>query len=311
MAHPSLSIVIPAYNAGEFISSAVRSCLDVGRISQEIIVIDDGSTDETIELCSSFADKIRLVRLQNGGVSRARNTGAAMASGEWLLFLDADDRLEPDGPSVLLEAARDKQAGVAYGLVKEHRRPPMGARVTGQNYAEGIPPHPGLRNYWRCAVITPGSAVIRRELHQKIGGFVPGYEPMEDRDYWIKAGLLHSFAHIDRIVLDKTWRPVSAGKMEARRIWNGLRSRLALPKWCAVEGIPWPDELPRDEAALLEKAVNEAVWCKCWGLAGVLLRECRERKLRSFWILRAAAEFYLRGGARANPAPPWLLPLPA
>lgn len=306
----SLSIVVPAYNAAEFISATLQSCLLAGN-AREIIVVDDGSKDGTPEICASFGDKIRFVRVRNGGVSRARNTGAAMACGDWLLFLDADDLIEPDGPARLIEAACAEQAGFAYGLVKERRRPPMDPRVTGQNYAEGVPPHPALRNYWRCAVITPGSAVIERRLHKSIGGFVPGYEPMEDRDYWVKAGLLASCAHANSVVLDKTWHPASAGKMDAQRIWNGLRSRLALPEWCMEKEIPWPEELPHDEKTLFVKAINEALWCGCWELVGALLRECRLRKLAGFWILRASLEFHLRGGERRYPSPPWLLPLAA
>ena len=272
-------------------------------------MVDDGSTDDTPSVCASFGAAIRYERVENGGVSRARNLGAEMASGRWLLFLDADDMLERLGPEALIAAAENAGAGFAYGLIRERRKPPLEPRITGQNHAEGQPPSPALRNYWRCAVITPGSAIIRRELHERIGGFVPGYEPMEDRDYWIKAGLLEPCSHADCIVLDKTWRPASAGKMDAQRIWNGLRSRLSLPRWCEYQGVDWPRELPRDENTLLEKALNEAVWCGCWEIVGPLLRECVARNYRSLWTMRAALEFRLRGGNRKYPQPAWLLPL--
>ena len=308
---PILSIVIPAHNAAEFIEQTVRSALSVKDLDAEVIVVDDGSTDRTAEICGRFGVAIKLEKTSNSGVSRARNRGARLASGEWLLFLDSDDCLEPDGPASLIRAATDARAGVAYGLVKERREPPHAPRTTGQNHATGVPPHPALRNYWRCAVITPGSAVVHRDLHEQIGGFVPGYEPMEDRDYWIKCGLLRSFAHADRVVLDKTWRPVSAGKMDAQRIWNGLRSRLDLPKWCKARGVRLPEGVPHDEKTLFESAVNEAVWCRCWGVAGALLRECRARKIRTLWTMRAAVEFRLRGGERRHPAPSWLSPITA
>lgn len=306
---PSLSIIIPAYNAAEFIEATVSSALAVIDLDAEVIVVDDGSADDTLEICRRFGDAIQLEVTANGGVSRARNLGAGIATGEWLLFLDSDDKLEPEGPASLIRAAADAAAGVAYGLVKERRQPPLAPRITGQNHAAGAPPYPALRNYWRCAVITPGSAVVRRELHERIGGFVPGYEPMEDRDYWIKCGLLEPCAHIDSIVLDKTWRPVSAGKMDARRIWNGLRSRLDLPHWCEEREIRLPAELPRDEHVLFEKALNEAVWCKCWDLVGLLLRECRNRGIRNFWTMKTACEFALRGGEKRHPASTWPQPL--
>jgi hypothetical protein len=132
---------------------------------------------------------------------------------------------------------------------------------------------------------------------------------MEDRDYWIKAGLLEPCAHTDRVVLDKTFRPGSAGKMDARRIWNGLRSRLALPAWCREHGVAWPYTLPSDEQTLFEKAVNEAVWCRCWEVLGPLLEECRRRGIRTFWTVKAGVTFALRGGVRRHPPPIWLRPL--
>ncbi len=306
---PSLSIVIPAHDAAEFLPATIASCLRLEESAREIVVVDDGSTDNTAEICAGFGDKIRYLLVENGGVSRARNIGVEHSSGEWILFLDADDILLPAGPSALVRAAEAGNAGVAYGMVLVREKPPSEPRTSGYNYAEGDPPLPALRNYWRCAVITPGSAVIRRELHVRIGGFVPGYEPMEDRDYWIKAGLVERCAYHPEIVLDKTWRPVSAGKMDAKRIWNGLRSRLALPEWCVSHGVPWPSELPRDERILFEKAVNEAVWFNCWDIVGPLLSACRHRGVRTFWTMRAAVGLAVRGGAKRFPAPDWLTAL--
>lgn len=302
----SISIIIPAHNCAEYLGAGVDSCLSQTVPPREVIVIDDGSTDETAEIGQSLSGRIHYERVENGGVSRARNIGAFRASGEWLLFLDADDRLEPGGLAALMQAAASFPADVAYGLVRERQGPPRDPRVTGQGHAKGPPPIPALRNYWRCAVITPGSAIIRRDLHERIGGFVPGYEPMEDRDYWIKAGLIASCAHADEIVLDKTWRPVSAGKMDARRIWNGLRSRLALPGWSTEQGVSWPGDLPRDPRTLLVSALKEAVWRGCWGIVGPLLEECRKRRVFSLWALRAEMEYLLRGGKTRFPRPDWM-----
>lgn len=302
----SLSIIIPAYNAEEFVGATIQSALNIIQTALEVIVIDDGSTDQTPDICTSFGDKIRYQRVENGGVSRARNTGAAMASGEWLLFLDADDLLLPEGPALLLDAARATASGVAYGMVHERQEPPKAPRITGMGYAEGQPPFPAIQNYGRCAIITPGSAIIRKDLHGRIGGFVSGYEPMEDRDYWIKAGMLESCAFADAVVLDKIWRPVSAGKMHEKRIWNGWSSRIALQEWCSEHGVTWPEILPRDSKTLLERAVNEAVYYKCWGLVGRLLEECRKAKVQTFWTSRASVEFLLRGGVSKNPAPEWI-----
>lgn len=302
----SLSIIIPAYNAAETLDATIRSALAIKQSAVEVIVVDDGSTDSTPSICDSFDGLIKCRVVENGGVSRARNLGAEMATGEWLLFLDSDDLLLPEGPEALILAAENAGAGLAYGMVHERQESPASPRITGMGYAEGGAPFPAIQNYGRCAIITPGSAIIRKDLHGRIGGFVSGYEPMEDRDYWIKAGLLESCAFANAVVLDKIWRPVSAGKMHEKRIWNGWRSRVALPEWCREHGVEWPEVLPRDAKTLLERAVNESMHYGCWGLIGRLLEECRRAKVRTLWTIRAALEFHMRGGENRNPMPDWM-----
>ena len=94
-ARTPISVVIPAFNCAQWLEAAVESCLRQSLRPVQVIVVDDGSTDDTQRICENFGDRICYWRLENGGVSRARNTGAAMASGDWLVFLDADDVLLP------------------------------------------------------------------------------------------------------------------------------------------------------------------------------------------------------------------------
>ena len=88
---PTVSIIIPAYNAEPFIEQAVRSALFQSHEDHEVIVVDDGSTDGTAICLRQFGDRIRVHQQVNSGVARARNAGVALASGEWIAFLDADD----------------------------------------------------------------------------------------------------------------------------------------------------------------------------------------------------------------------------
>lgn len=269
----SISIIIPAYNAEETLSATLQSCLHQQLQPLEIIVVDNGSRDATGEIVKAFGNRVKYFFTNNEGVSRARNIGAERAAGEWLLFLDADDQLLPHALEVLLAAAKDQQANVIYGMVIERREPPQLARLNGFDFAAGKPPHGAERNFWRCAIATPGSALIKKSLHEKIGGFFSGYEPMEDRDYWIKCGLLEKIAFCDMVVLDKIWRPSSHGSQHSKRIYRGQLAQRALKKWALERGIA-TDWIP-SEKQIVKSALDEAVWRRCTDILKPLLEEAK------------------------------------
>jgi len=100
MTTPKISVIIPVYNAERFIASSIESILCQHNFSDfEILLINDGSVDGSLEVCREYAERdsrIRLFDKPNGGVSSARNLGLDKATGEWVVFLDADDWLAPD-----------------------------------------------------------------------------------------------------------------------------------------------------------------------------------------------------------------------
>ena len=92
-----ISIIIPAYNAEKYIIRCLKSCINQSYRNIEVIVVDDGSTDETVKKCRIIKDsRIKIISKKNAGVSEARNTGIQVAKGEYIFFLDADDYLEKD-----------------------------------------------------------------------------------------------------------------------------------------------------------------------------------------------------------------------
>src|SRR5690349_3602213 len=97
---PKVSVIIPTYNRAQFIARAVDSVLEQTYKDFEIIVIDDGSSDNTQEILKAYEGKIRYVYQQNKGISAARNRGIQEAKGEYIAFLDSDDVWKPEKLSV-------------------------------------------------------------------------------------------------------------------------------------------------------------------------------------------------------------------
>ena len=114
---PEVSIVMPLYNKEKYVEETLRSVSCQSFTDYELIVIDDGSTDKSCEIVTRYLQKdnrIRLIRIPNGGVSGARNRGLAEAKGEWIQFLDADDRLEPLYLSEAVSAAEKANADILF-----------------------------------------------------------------------------------------------------------------------------------------------------------------------------------------------------
>ena len=116
-----VSIVIPVYNVQRYIGMTIDSILAQDHENFELILVDDGSQDESPEICDEYAardERIKVIHKQNAGVSIARNTGIAQATGDYLFFVDGDDLLYPDSLSVLVERAEATGADVVSGNVQ-------------------------------------------------------------------------------------------------------------------------------------------------------------------------------------------------
>ncbi len=121
-AHPYISVIIPTYNAENFISKCLEHLVHQTYKNIEIIVVDDGSTDNTVKTCKSYAasdKRIRVIRQKNAGPSVAMNTGLDAAHGDWIHFHDHDDFVNLDFFEKMADAAIKTDADVLCGEVNQ------------------------------------------------------------------------------------------------------------------------------------------------------------------------------------------------
>lgn len=160
------SIVIPCYNTERFIAEAIQSALAQTYPIAEIVVVNDGSTDGSLEIIKSFSG-ISVVSQANGGLSAARNAGLSHVTGDYVVFLDADDRLLPDAVELHLAAfAKNPGAPMVYGSAH---------LIDSDGCAIGDSPQPPAHFGWREVLFgrtpSPSQAMFHRESLGRIGNF--------------------------------------------------------------------------------------------------------------------------------------------
>lgn len=160
-----VSVVIPAYNAAAFLGEAIVSVLSQRGPSCEVIVVNDGSTDDTAEVAAGYA-QVRLVNRSNGGIGAARNSGLREAKAPLIAFLDADD-VWPAGRLQHMFAALASGVDAVFGEAVEF----------GESREE-TPPQPAL---------LAGTLLMRREAAARVGAFQEGLHFGEFIDWWARA----------------------------------------------------------------------------------------------------------------------------
>jgi glycosyltransferase involved in cell wall biosynthesis len=185
-----ISVVIPAYNAAKFIRRTIDSVLAQSYTDYELIVVDDGSTDETNQVVQSYGAKVRYIRQDNAGDGPARNAGIAAAQGDWIAFLDHDDEWLPDRLTLqmdLLQRNPDlRWCGANYFNSCLGRRQPAGdidkltKILAGREYFDNFFIAIGVQG---CAVLTT-TMIVHRDVFKKVGGFDSCWALCADYDMW-------------------------------------------------------------------------------------------------------------------------------
>ena len=177
-AQPPLSIVIPAFNAAEHIGQTLDSILIQGRTGYEVIVVDDGSTDDIAAVLESHDLPIVYRRQTNQGPSTARNAGAEVAKGAYLVFLDSDDRLERGWLELFSRS-------VATGAASVHCSVRIIDSQTGGTSIVGASsPRPAFD--WTTGARLPGAYAIGREWFAAVGGFCSDLRYGEHTELWLR-----------------------------------------------------------------------------------------------------------------------------
>ncbi len=197
---PKVSIILPTYNRGWILDEAVNSVLDQDYTNFELIVVDDGSTDDTRQILNRYGDRITVIRQSNQGVSAARNAGIRLAAGDLIAFLDSDDQWLK-GKLTRQVAFFKRYAemlicqteeiwirnGVRVNPKKKHRK------QAGMIFKQCLP----------LCLVSPSAVMIRKHLFDEVGMFDERLPACEDYDLWLRIAFRYPIGLIDEPLIIK------------------------------------------------------------------------------------------------------------
>jgi len=253
---PLVSVIIPTFNRGWVVREAIDSVLQQDCRAFELIVVDDGSTDETQEILAAY-DRVTVLQQPNRGVSTARNRGVGCARGRYVAFLDSDDLWLPEKLSVqtrFFEQNPDARVcqtqeiwirnGRRVNAGKRHRKP------SGFFFERSL----------SLCLVSPSAVMIEKEFFIQQGGFDENLPACEDYDLWLRIGLKHPIHLVDRPLVVKR-----GGHPDQLSANSGLdKYRIA-----SIQKLLDSGGLSRQEAAAAVRVLKE----KCRVYAG----GCRKR----------------------------------
>jgi glycosyltransferase involved in cell wall biosynthesis len=201
----TVDVIIPAFNGAKYLPAAIESVISQTFDDWQIVLVDDGSTDNTAEVVAPYMDrlgsKIRYIKQENRGLPAARNTAIRASTSEFLALLDADDVWLPCRLEESLKAMAERpQAGLAYGLIRgiDPEDRPFGSTWVGnlKDPAGHIATHIFTRKVeLPCPTIT-----FRRRCIEEVGVFDEAMRATEDRDLWLRIALRYEIAFVPKLL---------------------------------------------------------------------------------------------------------------
>lgn len=244
---PLISIVIPTFNQSRFIAKTIQSVFEQTYPNYELIIVNDGSTDDTDAILSRFGSDLQIIKQQNQGLASARNTGLQRSSGEYILFLDSDDILLPRALEQWLSFLINKpEYGAVYSAWQQID--PHGS-IVGEVHPQrdGLLLNAILR---REIFFFSSMTLIRRSSLEQVGPYNPQLRWSEDSDMWLRLSLAGCrFGYIDQ--------PLTQYRVHTSSMTAGVNAAQiaawmkALDHFFSSPGLPSEISAMRDEACAI------------------------------------------------------------
>ena len=322
---PRVSVIVPCYNAEQYVGRTLASLLRQTLTAWECIVVDDGSTDDSaavVRECAETDARIRLIRQRNGGVCTARNAGyrQSIADSDYLLFLDADDVLAPNMLASLSEYLdTHTSVGLAYcqfrcvdtddrplaandpRIMRIERYVPtrLGVRVLPSTVAET--PFDSIFGVW--AGLLPSNSLVRRSVYSRISGWDESLgQPSDDTDLFLQVALQCKVHYVARTLVDYRRHASQSTSSHARIV---TQDRKLYRKWAhEVELSPYEQSILAHAQWFREARLMPYLWLK-WGFGNLQHHrigeagKCLLRALRQVSMTAITLEPAIQGDARA------------
>ncbi|MGL6196499.1 MAG: glycosyltransferase family 2 protein [Thermoguttaceae bacterium] len=258
----TVSVIIPTYNRAQFICESLGSVFAQTYQDFEIIVVDDGSTDNTEEVLAPYMDRIRYVKQENCGAAIARNRGIFLSTGKYIAFLDSDDMWYPTKLEKQVAVLEENDSvGFVYCNGAYGKSPD--SLIAGQVFSKTSPPSGYIFNQiaFHNTIWTP-SILIRREVFIKSGVFDPTLRRVEDYDLWLRICYFFNGVFIPEALFFV--------REHTGRISNHINHELSCCRSLEIQTIRWAEE-------------SEA--------SGYLLNSAKKMYLDSAWKYRIVGDF--------------------
>ena len=262
--HSRVSVIIPAYNSSKFLPAAIESVLSQTCPAIEIVVVDDGSTDETKVVCDRYST-VKYIYQSNQGLPGARNTGIEFSQGEYLIFLDSDDCLLPAAIEIGLNCLSDKpKAGFVFGRYLFRAVNPDGSYHTQKLFDEP----PAVASYLTLLAaqhnIQSATAICRREAIESVGRFGAN---LEDMNLFLSIARKFPIYFHDRVVSEYRYHSGNESSKSAKMLIATLNTRML--EWQHIQQLVAAKSLPPLVLSELELTIayetGQATWIKFYG----------------------------------------------